>query len=413
MDSLTQIVLGAACGEAVAGRKIGNRAILWGAIGGTIPDLDVLANLFVDEISATSFHRGFMHSFLFAALAPWLFAWLAQRFYDNGIYRRKGYKIAAMSVWLAVYVAAAAGVNFIPVAAGEGLRWPILAPTLALGVLLGYRLWRDYFRRDLREVRASYQTWVALFFWSIFTHPILDCFTNYGTQIWQPFSDQRIAWNTVSIVDPIYTVPFGLFLIVAASLRRGSQARHWWNWAGIVWGCFYLGLTVVNKQRVNRYFEQSLKTAGIESTRYMTNPSILTNTVWYGVAEADDAFYFGLIGLKDCRPGFDTLSRLPKNRELLADIPPDNRSLRFLRWFSDGYFNAFRRTPDTLLVHDLRFGLFGETIRDGNYVFSFLLYKNSEGSWEASGRAARGTSMSQRRDTFERYWRRMRGIPCD
>ena len=41
MDSITQIVLGAACGEAVLGKKIGNKALLFGAIGGTIPDLDV------------------------------------------------------------------------------------------------------------------------------------------------------------------------------------------------------------------------------------------------------------------------------------------------------------------------------------------------------------------------------------
>ena len=387
--------------------------MLWGAIGGTIPDLDVLANLFTDEIAATSFHRGFMHSFLFAALVPWLFAWLAKLFYDNGIYRSKAYKITAMAVWLAVYVAAAAGINFIPVAAGEGLRWPIFVPTLALGALLGYRLWRDYFRRDLRAVQAGYMTWVSLFFWSIFTHPILDCFTNYGTQIWQPFSDQRIAWNTVSIVDPIYTIPFGVFLIVAATLRHESRARYWWNWAGIVWGCFYLGLTVVNKQRVNAHFERSLQAADIQTARYMTNPSILTNAVWYGVAETNDAFYFGLIGLKDCKPGFDTLSRLPKNHQLLAAIPPNNRSLKFLRWFSDGYFNVYERHPDTLIVNDLRFGLFGETIRDGSYVFSFLLYKNQEGEWEASGRAARDKRVRQRRDTFERYWRRIRGIPCD
>ena len=42
MDSITQIVLGAACGEIALGKKIGNKAILFGAIGGTIPDLDVL-----------------------------------------------------------------------------------------------------------------------------------------------------------------------------------------------------------------------------------------------------------------------------------------------------------------------------------------------------------------------------------
>ena len=49
MDSLTQIVLGAAVGEAVLGKKIGSRAMLWGAIAGTIPDLDVFLRFFRDR----------------------------------------------------------------------------------------------------------------------------------------------------------------------------------------------------------------------------------------------------------------------------------------------------------------------------------------------------------------------------
>ena len=53
MDSLSQIVLGAAVGEAALGKKVGNRAILWGAIAGTLPDMDVLLRFFVDEITAS------------------------------------------------------------------------------------------------------------------------------------------------------------------------------------------------------------------------------------------------------------------------------------------------------------------------------------------------------------------------
>ena len=100
MDSLTQIVLGAACGEAVAGRKLGNRAMLWGAIGGTIPDLDVMAEMFTDRMTAMAFHRGFMHSMLFAVLAPWLLAFLARWFYSQGVYRLRGYKLIAMLIWI-------------------------------------------------------------------------------------------------------------------------------------------------------------------------------------------------------------------------------------------------------------------------------------------------------------------------
>ena len=71
MDSLTQIVLGAAVGEAVLGKKVGNKAMLYGAIAGTIPDLDVLARYFVDTVTATEWHRGFSHSiFLSVLFAP-------------------------------------------------------------------------------------------------------------------------------------------------------------------------------------------------------------------------------------------------------------------------------------------------------------------------------------------------------
>ncbi|MBK7944863.1 MAG: metal-dependent hydrolase [Flavobacteriales bacterium] len=71
MDSLTQIVLGAAVGEVVLGRKVGNKAILWGAIAGTIPDLDVLARSLFDPLRANEIHRGITHSILFsAAMAP-------------------------------------------------------------------------------------------------------------------------------------------------------------------------------------------------------------------------------------------------------------------------------------------------------------------------------------------------------
>ena len=83
MDSLTQIVLGAAMGEAVLGKKIGNRAILWGAVAGTIPDLDVFVRFFTDPITATEMHRGFSHSLLFCIIASPVFAWLTLKIHNR------------------------------------------------------------------------------------------------------------------------------------------------------------------------------------------------------------------------------------------------------------------------------------------------------------------------------------------
>lgn len=79
MDSLTQVVLGAAVGEAVLGKKVGNRAMLWGAVAGTIPDLDVFLRLFTDPITATELHRGISHSLLFSLLVAPLLGFLVRK----------------------------------------------------------------------------------------------------------------------------------------------------------------------------------------------------------------------------------------------------------------------------------------------------------------------------------------------
>jgi inner membrane protein len=382
MDSLTQIVLGAACGEAIAGKKLGNRAMLWGALGGTIPDLDVFATFFTDEIASTSFHRGFMHSFLFAALAPWLLAWLVQRFYQQKVHQSKGYKRFFVISWALLYLVAAAGINFIPVILGEGLSWYIFLPTLALGIWLFRKLWADYWSRDLSDVEVPYLTWVSLFFWSIFTHPILDCFTNWGTQIWQPFSDMRVQWNTVSVVDPIYTVPFALCLIAAGQFVRSSHWRTVVTWLGIVWSCGYLAFTYWHKTIVEESLLGEMARRNIKVVQHQTNPSIFNNIVWTGIAEGDTAYYWGLYGFKDRQPGFSTISTIPKRHQLLDHIPNDDRAKRFLLWFTNGFYNVKPYKGDTLQVNDLRFGLMGDSLTGNNYVFPFLLFKNEKGQWD-------------------------------
>lgn len=414
MDSLTQIVLGAACGEVVAGKKIGNRAMLWGAVGGTIPDLDVFASFFMDEIGSTSFHRGFMHSFLFAALAPWLLAKLTQWFYSTNVYKRRGYKAGAMAIWLIFYLGAAAGINFIPVLMGEGLSWYALLPTIALGGWFVWKLWRDYWQRDLKMVEASYRTWVSLFFWSIFTHPILDCFTSWGTQIFQPFDDLRVQWCTVSVVDPIATVPFLLLLIIASRISKSNPTRFWLNWAGLAWFCGYLLVyNLWHKWVVNQTFIATLAAKNIQYQRFYTNPTLFNNIVWSGVAEGDTAYYFGQYSFNDCKREFSPISTLPKNHQLLDQVSPDSRAGYFLRWFSDGYYNVMPYRGDTLQVNDLRFGLMGDSLRDKNYVFPFLVFKNEKGEWDIHQNNRNKENMDRSKKSFGALWLRIKNGRCE
>ena len=112
MDSLTQITLGAAIGEAVLGRKIGNKAMLWGGIAGTLPDLDVFANAVADEISALAFHRAITHSVFFAALAPLVLGWLIHRLYRDG--PRANWWGKWIASWLVILILVLIGVLVMP-----------------------------------------------------------------------------------------------------------------------------------------------------------------------------------------------------------------------------------------------------------------------------------------------------------
>ena len=89
MDTVTQIALGAAVGEATIGKKVGHRALLWGGVCGLFPDLDVLVPL-GDAVRDFTYHRGASHSlFVLTALTP-VFVWLILKFHpETRSYRTK------------------------------------------------------------------------------------------------------------------------------------------------------------------------------------------------------------------------------------------------------------------------------------------------------------------------------------
>jgi inner membrane protein len=81
MDSLTHIVVGACIGEIALGKKIGRKAMLWGALAQSIPDIDFIAGLWMDTAHELVAHRGFTHSFLFAGIASFFLAMIAEKWH--------------------------------------------------------------------------------------------------------------------------------------------------------------------------------------------------------------------------------------------------------------------------------------------------------------------------------------------
>lgn len=404
MDSLTQITLGAAVGEAVLGKKAGNKAMVWGAIGGTLPDLDIFANLAADEISALAFHRAITHSFFFSALAPLVLGWLIHQLYRDGPgwpwWRSLGL------AWLALGAIALLGAGVMPI------PW---SSVFSIGVTVGFTLvflpavvaLSRLLRKKPVWTGATQRDWTLLFFLAIVTHPLLDACTTYGTQLWQPFSDHRVAWDNISVADPAYTFPFLICVLIAAALRRDSRWRRIFNTVGLVLSCGYLLFSFYNKYRVDQVFAQSLADQGIRYERLHTSPTILNNILWQGVAEGDSVFYQGDYSLLDEAPVVSRFSQTPKNRHLIQGHEND-RDVAILRWFSNGYY-ALEEADGRIYYYDLRFGsLPAVDGREPSFVFRFVLEEEN-----GELRARQSGEPPEMDGAFRALWERMKGLPED
>lgn len=81
MDSVTHIVLGACIGELILDKQAGRKAILWGALAQSVPDIDFIAGMWMPVSTELLAHRGFTHSFLFAFVSSFFLALIAARWH--------------------------------------------------------------------------------------------------------------------------------------------------------------------------------------------------------------------------------------------------------------------------------------------------------------------------------------------
>ena len=386
MDSLTQIVLGAAVGEATLGRKVGNRAMLWGGICGTLPDLDVLANAVSDPMSALAYHRAFTHSLPFAALAAPIIGLALHRLYGG----REG-PLGGWVIWpalaLAFYLLLTGGSLLMPI---EIYRIPVI--TLLITVvfsgsflIVGGIRWVRNFPDTARN--TGWRGWSLLVFAAVVTHPLLDCFTAYGTQLLQPFVKTRVAWNTISVADPLYTLPFLTCLILARThhesqeersggyLDRSKRKRRKLNTIGIILSSAYLSMTVINYFNVRQVMDVTLEREGIAVEDRVVSPSILNNVLWSGTARTEGGrYYFSQYSLFDRQRTFAPFTVIEGNHEWIAPYL-DDRDVRILRWFTQDFYGVIpARAAGCVQVNDLRYGLIADDPTDPNsYIFSWQL----------------------------------------
>lgn len=372
------MVLGAACGEAVLGRKIGNKALIWGAFAGTIPDLDVLSNFFMGDLDALAFHRGPMHSLLFACIMPFPLAWLVLKFYGSGIYNRKEYRTVGFITSTLFFILMAGILSFLLIflIGSKGYFLPVL---LAIGLYFLIKdLYKEYLTKDQEHPQVSYKEWAWLFFYAIVTHPILDAFTTFGTRLFWPFSDVRVSLSNISIVDPIYTIPFLATVIACGFYSRTDRRRQITNWVGIGVSCFYMMATMSTRKHVDKVMESSLSKQGIVPDKMISTPTIFNNILWFSIAQKDSNYYCGYYSLFDKERKIDSIRVLPQNQYLVKEFM-DQKELKILTWFSEQYYNLMDLGNGRLQYNDLRYGTLSFKFDDPkDFIFHFNLTREGD-----------------------------------
>lgn len=219
--------------------------------------------------------------------------------------------------------------------------------TLLAAPLIGWGL------NKLHKEQASFRQW-SLFAWLCLISAImLDAFTVYGTQLLLPFSNYRVGFNTISIIDPLYTVPLLFGVAIAMFFRRQSEARKWLNLFGLGLSTLYLLTTIGIKSHINGVFERALDDQQLQYSRYMTSPTLFNAVLWHAVAENDSGYYTGYYSLFDPDQHV-AFQFVPRNDSLLAPVDAA-RAVEKLKWFSNGYYTAMVEAG-RLKFSDLRFG---------------------------------------------------------
>ncbi|WP_426430701.1 metal-dependent hydrolase [Winogradskyella sp. HB-48] len=206
---------------------------------------------------------------------------------------------------------------------------------------------------------------------SLFTHPILDSFTPYGTQLFAPFSNYGVAFNNIAVADPLYTIPFLFSMIILMFYKRKSEKRRFWLKAGIGISSIYMLLTIFNKLYIDAVFESSLKDNDITYTRFSTQPAILNNILWYGIAETENNYHVGFYSLLDRSRSFSDWKTIPKIRALTSS---EYKDIKDLAWFSNDYYNVESLENEEFMYRDLRYPLV-QTKEGYKAIFNLKLFK--------------------------------------
>ena len=250
----------------------------------------------------------------------------------------------------------------------RGLTHSLLVlPFVAAGI------WWLFKRFGKGRVAESPVRWLWAIALALITHPLLDAFTVYGTQLLWPFRPPPAMWSSVFIIDPLYTIWLLVGVLVAAFAGPrllGKRAIA----IGLALSTAYLGWSLVAKTLVDREAERSLAAMGLADAPRFSVPMPANTVLWRVVAMTPDGYLEGFRSLAaDSGPmRFTEYSSDTAALRANAQLPAVHR----LAWFNSGFMGA-TVIGDRLVLSDLRMG------NEPDYFFRFTVAERTGQGWTA------------------------------
>lgn len=231
------------------------------------------------------------------------------------------------------------------------------------------------------------------------THALLDTCTSYGTMLFWPFSHERFSWNVVSVIDPLFTAPI-LVLVVIAGLRKKPVLAR----IALAWGAIYLTTGLVQQRSALKMGAEIAASRGHDPIRLEAKPSFGNIIVWKTIYETKDRYYVDAVrvGVGPRVFAGESIPKLDKGRDLpwLDLTTTQANDIERFRWFSDDFLAKDPKFPNRII--DVRYSLIPNEV---NALWSIELARDALPTAHARFLTHRGSS----RERLAQLWRMIAG----
>ena len=185
------------------------------------------------------------------------------------------------------------------------------------------------------------------------THGLLDACTSYGTQLFWPFSNERVTWNNISIIDPLFTIPALILVVIAIKTKKKI-----FSFFSIGWIIFYLSLGFIQYERALSAAVELAQVRGHSPERLTLKPSFGNLILWKSIYQHKETFYVDAIRTAQSSTWctgesirvFDYQYHLPD----LEKESQQKKDIERFRWFSQDYLGYDKERN---IVTDVRYSM--------------------------------------------------------